>query len=106
MVLAGIVTNAVLSAGVTFLKAIADDRLGAIVLWLMESMSGASVFSAYMVWIAAAVVFIPSLIYGRQLDAVSLGEGHGELLGIDEKRLRLVLLCAASMRRLQGLILA
>lgn len=97
MVLAGIVTNAVLSAGVTFLKAIADDRLGAIVLWLMGSMSGASVFSAYMVWIAAAVVFIPSLIYGRQLDAVSLGEGHGELLGIDEKRLRLVLLCAASM---------
>ena len=38
IVLAGIITNAILSAGVTFLKAIADDRLSAIVLWLMGSL--------------------------------------------------------------------
>jgi iron complex transport system permease protein len=97
IVLAGIVTNAVLSAGVTFLKAIADDKLGAIVLWLMGSLTGASPFSAAMVWAGSAVVLLPSFIYGSRLDAVSLGEGRGEALGVDEKKLRLVLLCASSI---------
>ncbi len=97
IVLAGIITNAVLSAGVTFLKAIADDKLGAIVLWLMGSLSGASPSSALTVWAGAAFVFIPSFIYGRRLDAVSLGDGRGELLGVDERRLRATLLFFSSV---------
>lgn len=97
LVLAGIVANAVLSAGVTFLKAIADDKLGAIVLWLMGSFSGASPTSAALVWLAAAAVMFPSYLYGRQLDAVSLSEGHGEMVGIDEKKLRLRFLALTSL---------
>ena len=97
IVLAGIITNAVLSAGVTFLKAIADDKLGAIVLWLMGSLSGASPASALMAWAGAAFVFVPAFVYGRQLDAVSLGEGRGELLGVDERKLRRTLLFFASI---------
>lgn len=76
--LAGIVANAVLSAGVTFLKAVADDKLGAIVLWLMGSFSGASPAAARLVWLGAAVTLIPAWLCGRQLDAVSLGEGQGK----------------------------
>lgn len=97
LVLAGIVANAVLSAGVTFLKAVADDKLGAIVLWLMGSFSGASPAAARLVWLGAAITLIPAWLYGRQLDAVSLGEGQGEMLGVDEKKLRRRLLCAASL---------
>jgi iron complex transport system permease protein len=97
LVLAGIITNAVLSAGVTFLKAIADDRLGAIVLWLMGSFSGASPSAAVSVWAGAACVMVPAWIFGRQLDAVSLGEGQGRLLGIDEGKLRFALICASSL---------
>lgn len=97
LVLAGIITNAILSAGVTFLKAIADDKLGAIVLWLMGSFSGAAPLSAVLVWIASAVVVIPAYIMGRQLDAVSLSEGYGEMVGIDEKKLRFRLLALTSL---------
>ncbi|MDY4032649.1 MAG: iron ABC transporter permease [Pyramidobacter sp.] len=97
LVLAGIVANAVLSAGVTLLKAVADDKLGAIVLWLMGSFSGASPAAARLVWLGAAITLIPAWLYGRQLDAVSLGEGQGEMLGVDEKKLRRRLLCAASL---------
>ena len=85
IVLAGIITNAVLSAGVTFLKA------------LMGSLSGASPASALMAWAGAAFVFVPAFVYGRQLDAVSLGEGRGELLGVDERKLRRTLLFFASI---------
>ena len=97
LVLAGIITNAVLSAGVTFLKAIADDRLAAIVLWLMGSFSGASSTTALITWSSAVILAVPALIYGRQLDAVSLGEGQGAMLGINERRLRMILLYAASL---------
>ena len=97
IVLAGIITNAILSAGVTFLKAIADDRLSAIVLWLMGSLSGASPLAALSVWGAALILFIPAFIYARQIDAVSLSEGQGALLGIDEKKLRGLLLALSSL---------
>lgn len=97
LVLAGVVTNAVLSAGVTFLKAVADDRLSAIVLWLMGSFSGAGPEGAAAVWMAAALVLLPAWVCGPMLDAVSLGEGRGAMLGVDEVRLRRLLLCATSL---------
>jgi iron complex transport system permease protein len=97
LVLTGIVVNAFLSAGVTFLKAIADDRLGAIVLWLMGSFAGASPTAALWVWGAAAVSALPPWFWGRELDAVSLGEDRGSLLGVDERRLRGGLLCLVSL---------
>ena len=95
LVLAGVIANAVLSAGVTFLKAVADDRLGAIVLWLMGSFSGAGPEGAAAVWAAAALVLLPAWACGPMLDAVSLGEGRGAMLGVDEVKLRRLLLCAA-----------
>ena len=97
IVLAGIIANAILSAGVTFLKAIADDRLSAIVLWLMGSLSGASPFAAVSVWSAAVMLFSSAFICARQIDAVSLSEGQGTLLGINEKNLRRILLAATSL---------
>lgn len=97
IVLAGIITNSMLSAGVTFLKAVADDRLAAIVLWLMGSLSGASPAGAWAVWGAAALLFIPACLYSGSIDALSLGEGRGELLGISEARLRTVLLTVTSL---------
>ena len=43
------------------------------------------------------MTLIPAWLCGRQLDAVSLGEGQGEMLGIDERKLRRRLLCASSL---------
>lgn len=97
IVLTGIIANAILSAGVTFLKAIADDRLSAIVLWLMGSLSGASPLSAISIWAAASILFVPAFLCAQQLDAVSLSEGQGTLLGINEKNLRIMLLAATSL---------
>nr|MCR4818311.1 iron ABC transporter permease [Fretibacterium sp.] len=97
LVLAGIVANAFLSAGVTFLKAIADDKLGAIVLWLMGSLSGAGMSSAAAVWGASLLVLVPALACAPQLDALSLSEGQGALLGVDEGRVRALLLLTTSL---------
>ena len=97
LVLAGIVANAVLSAGVTFLKAVAGDRLGVIVLWLMGSLSGAGPGAAAAAWAASVLVLTPAWICAPMLDAMSLGEGRGALLGVDEGRVRALLLLSTSM---------
>lgn len=81
----------------TLLKALADDRLAAIVLWLMGGFSGATMEGAMAVWLGGALVFIPAFIKGREMDALSLGEGRGALLGIEEGRLRLLLLASATL---------
>ena len=97
IILAGVIVSAFLSAGVTFLKAVADERIGAIVLWLMGGFSGSSPLSAVAVWFAAAASFCVSWLYGRHLDAVSLGEDVGASLGVDERNLRMLLLSVVSM---------
>jgi iron complex transport system permease protein len=97
VVLAGVIVSAFLSAGVTFLKAVADERLGAIVLWLMGGFSSSSPLSAVAVWTTSAVSFCASWLYGRQLDAASLGEDVGASLGVDERKLRMTLLSVVSL---------
>lgn len=97
LVLAGIIVNAFLSAGVTLLKALADDRLGAIVLWLMGGFSGAAKESAFAVWLGGALVLLPALGAAHELDALSIGEERGTLLGIEERRLRLILLATSAL---------
>jgi iron complex transport system permease protein len=97
LILAGIIVSAFLSAGVTFLKAIAGERLSAIVLWLMGSFAGASPGAALAVWATSVCTVVPAWLLGRRLDAVSLGEERGALLGVDERRLRGLLLCLVSL---------
>lgn len=97
IVLAGIIVSSFLSAGVTFLKAVAGDRLSAIVMWLMGGFSGATMTAAAAVWLFALLSLFIAWLYGRQLDAIALGEDVGSMLGVDERRLRAVLLCAVSL---------
>lgn len=97
IILAGVISNAVLSAGVTFLKAIAGDKLGAVVLWLMGSFSGAGARNIYAVYIGLAVTIIPAYILGPVLDAMSLGKNRAAILGVNENFVRMILLASTSM---------
>ena len=83
IVLAGIVTNAILSAGVTFLKAIADDKLGAIVLWLMGSLAGAKWNELAVI---APVIIVSVLFFwtqSRVLNLMLLGDETAITMGTD-----------------------
>lgn len=97
MILSGIVVSSVLSAGVTLFKALADERVSAIVLWLMGSFSGASMGDAGLIWAGTALLFGAGLWWGRDLDAISLGEFRAVYLGVNEGRIRGILLVLASL---------
>lgn len=97
IVLAGIIISSFLSAGVTFLKAVSGERLNAIVMWLMGGFSGASLLSSATVCFFALLSLCVSWAYGRQLDAISLGEHSGAALGVDERKVRILLLGVVSL---------
>lgn len=96
MVLAGIVVSSVLSAGVTLFKALAEERVSAIVLWLMGSFSGASMEGALAIAGGGALLFAAAWWWGPDLDAISLGESRAVYLGVEEMRIKSILLVLAS----------
>ena len=97
IILAGVVSNAVLSAGVTFLKATAGDKIGAVVLWLMGSMSGAGPGDSPAVFAAVLIVSVCAYVYGPVLDAMSLGKDYASALGVNEERVRVILMLIVSV---------
>ena len=97
IILAGVISNAVLSAGVTFLKAIAGDKIGAVVMWLMGSFSGAGWSDARTVMAGAVIVGVPAYVMGNALDAMSLGEERASVLGVNEGFVRGILLVITSI---------
>ena len=97
IILAGVISNAILSAGATFLKAIAGDKLGAVVLWLMGSFAGSSWPDVRAVIAGAVIVCIPAYVAGDMLDAMSLGKDRGSVLGVNEGVVRMLLLVSTSI---------
>lgn len=96
LILAGVISNAVLSAGVTFMKSIAGEKIGAVVLWLMGSLAGASWRDVWAVISGAVIVSLPAYVMGNALDVMSLGGERASVLGVNEKFLRVILLVCSS----------
>lgn len=97
IILAGVISNAILSSGVTFMKSVSGDKLGSIVLWLMGSFSGSGMNDALCVWLGVLIVIIPAYILAPVLDAMSLGRDYASVLGVNEKFLRSFMLVITSM---------
>jgi len=99
LVLAGIVTSAFFSALVSVTKFVADpdDKLPAIVFWLMGSFASASYDKVWL--IAVPVVLGSSMIYLMrfQINVLSLGDEEAQALGIKVERTRWIALTAIAL---------
>lgn len=97
LVLAGVVVSSVLAACITLVKAVHEEAVGAMVFWIMGSLQGRG-------W-GHVALFLPFFVvgglilarYARELDLLALGEEQAMLLGVDAPRIRLLLLCGATM---------
>lgn len=98
MLLAGIAINAMAGAGTGVLTYLSnDEQLRSLTFWTMGSLGGA-LWPAVMV---AATVVIPStfllLKYAKQLNILLLGEQEAHYLGVDIKRLKLVVIMTTAL---------
>jgi len=89
LLLVGIAVNAVCLSGTGFMSYIArDPQARSITFWNLGTFSGASWMQVFIVGPVAAVVFMLSFRYSKQLNALLLGEEEAAYLGVDANRLK------------------
>ena len=97
LILSGIIVAAILSAGISFLKYTADEQVSIIIFWLMGSFASKTWLDAGVTLACLGAGFAVSMVYARDLNLISLGERSAASLGVDTRRVTLVLLVTGSM---------
>lgn len=100
LVLAGILTGTLFSAGTSLIKYLADpyDKLPAITFWLMGSLASISPRDLYMALVPMLLGIVPLYLLRWRLNVLSLGEEEARALGLDTAKVRLlVILCSTLM---------
>ncbi len=89
LLLVGIAINAVGLSGTGFMSYIArDPQARSITFWNLGTFSGASWLQVGITFSIAAIVFIFSFSYTKQLNALMLGEEEASYLGVRPERLK------------------
>ena len=100
LVLAGVVISSIFSAFTNLIKYIADsnDKLPAIVFWLMGSFARSSNWSSLLVLMVAMLVgTIPLMLLRHRMNVLSFGEEEAQTMGINVRRTRLIIICCATI---------
>ncbi len=98
-VLTGVVVGALLSAGVAFVKTVADpyNQLPAITFWLLGSFSSAQGAELTLALPLMLLAGVPLALLRWRIDALALADDEAAALGIDVDRLRLIVIAAATL---------
>ena len=96
LILSGIIVAAILSAGISFLKYVADEQVAVIIFWLMGSFGSKTWTDVALIISIVCIGFFIFIYYARDLNLMSLGNRSAASLGVDTGRVTLVLLAAAS----------
>ncbi|NLG24647.1 MAG: iron ABC transporter permease [Clostridiales bacterium] len=98
LILAGIMLGALLSAGISYVKLIADptNQLPQITYWLMGSLAGVRPGDARAL-LPMAIGLVPLHLVRWRLNLLTLGDGQAHALGVRVNRLRLLVVACATV---------
>ncbi len=97
LILSGIIVAAILSAGISFLKYVADEQVSVIIFWLMGSFASRTWSDAALTLAFVSAGFAVFVFYARDLNLLSLGRRTASSLGVDMRRVPVILLVTASL---------
>jgi len=97
LILSGVIVGAILSAGISFLKYIADEQVAVLIFWLMGSFGSATWGGAGLVLATLLFALAVTLYYSRDLNIMSLGRRSSDSLGVETAKVRKILLLSASL---------
>lgn len=99
LVLAGIAIQALVGAGISLIKILADpyDQLPAITYWLLGSMTAITHFDVLSILPAVLIGLVPLVLLRWRMNVMTLGDEEAQTLGIDTRRTRLTLVCGATL---------
>lgn len=89
LLLTGIAINALFMSGVGFLSFLArDPQARSITFWGLGTLSGANWHSVLIVGLSTVLCILASLRFGKQLNALMMGEEEALFLGVNIRRLK------------------
>ena len=97
LILSGVIVAAILSAGIGFIKHLADEQVSVIIFWLMGSFASKTWPDVVLTLGFAVGTFVIAMFYSRDLNIMSLGVRTSDSLGVDTVRTRKILLTVASL---------
>jgi iron complex transport system permease protein len=97
LILSGIIVAAILSAGISFFKYIADEQVAVIIFWLMGSFASRTWTDAGLTLAAVVAAAGVCLFFARDLNLISMGARSAASLGVDTRKVPLILLVTASL---------
>lgn len=99
LVLSGVAVGALLGAGLSLLKILADpyNQLPTITYWLLGSLSATTLSD--VAWMAPLVLvgLVPLVLLRWRINLMSLGDDEARALGVDVRRLRFFVVGAATL---------
>jgi iron complex transport system permease protein len=97
LILSGIIVAAILSAGISFLKYLADEQVAVIIFWLMGSFASRTWADAAVLGGGISAGLAVFMYLSRELNLMALGPQAASSLGVDTRRVTVALLAAASL---------
>ena len=97
LILSGIIVAAILAAGLSFIKYMADEQVSVIIFWLMGSFAARTWADVGLVTSAVGLGALACTYFARDLNLLALGERPAASLGVDFRRVTLTLLVTASL---------
>lgn len=97
LILSGIIVAAILSAGISFLKFIANEQVSVIIFWLMGSFASKTWAQFALVSLFLILGFLVAVFFARDLNLISMGDRSAISLGVDLKKVTLILLITGSL---------
>ena len=97
LILSGVIVGAILAAGISFMKYMADEQVAMIIYWLMGSFASKTWTDVAVALGAVLSGLLVAIYYGRDLNIMSLGGRSSNSLGVETARVRKILLITASL---------
>ncbi len=97
LILSGVIVGAILAAGISFMKYMADEQVAMIIYWLMGSFASKTWTDVLLALLAVLAGLAVAVFYGRDLNIMSLGVRSSDSLGVETAQVRKRLLVTASL---------
>jgi len=97
LLLSGIAVSALLSALVSLMTFLAGDQMEGIVFWTMGSLSKATWSNLMFVIPVISIGILIMITMSRELNAMMLGDAHAMDLGVDVRKVRILLLICTTL---------
>ncbi|WP_238184190.1 FecCD family ABC transporter permease [Methylobacterium trifolii] len=99
LVLAGVAVGAVLGAGISLLKVLADpyNQLPAITYWLLGSLASVTLADVGAILPAIGLGLVPLVLLRWRMNLMSLGDEEARALGVETRVLRPLFVAAATL---------